>query len=79
MKRYGYLIQEIIERDNLEASFDEVTCDLPKWSKEYYISQKEDIIKKLAKCIGDGSFRITRFEELRWRTDRRNGKFSHLL
>lgn len=63
MKRYGYLIQEIIERDNLEASFDEVTCDLPKWSKEYYISQKEDIIKKLAKCIGDGSFRITRFEE----------------
>ena len=63
MKRYGYLIQEIIERDNLEASFDEVTCDLPKWSKEYYISQKEDIIKKLAECIGDGSFRITRFEE----------------
>ena len=51
MKRYGYLIQEIIERDNLEASFDEVTCDLPKWSKEYYISQKEDIIKKLAKAI----------------------------
>ena len=49
MKRYGYLIQEIIERDNLEASFDEVTCDLPQWSKEYYISQKEDIIKKLAK------------------------------
>lgn len=63
MKRYGYLIQEIIERDNLEASFDEVTCDLPKWSKEYYESQKEDIIKKLAECIGDGSFRITRFEE----------------
>ena len=63
MKRYGYLIQEIIERDNLEASFYEVTCDLKKWSKEYFESQKEDIIKKLAESIGYGSFRITRFDE----------------
>lgn len=63
MKRYGYLIQEIIERDNLEASFDEVTRDLPKWSKEYNIRKKEEIIKELAKSIGNGSFRITRFEE----------------
>lgn len=63
MKRYGYLIQEIIERDNLEASFDEVTCDLPKWSKEYYYSKREEIIDELARTIGDGSFRITRFEE----------------
>ena len=61
MKRYGYLIQEIIERDNLEASFDEVTRDLPKWSKEYYIRKKEEIINELSGSIGDGSFRITRF------------------
>jgi hypothetical protein len=27
MKRYGNLINEIIDRSNLEASFDEVTCD----------------------------------------------------
>ena len=77
MKRYGYLIQEIIERDNLEASFDEVTCDLPQWSKEYYISQKEDIIKKLASATAALGLRGSR--SLRWRTDRRNGKFSHLL
>lgn len=63
MKRYGNLINEIIDRSNLEASFDEVTCDLSKWSKEYYRSKKEEIINRLATTIGDGSFRITRFEE----------------
>ena len=63
MKRYGYLIQEIIKRDNLEESFYEVTNDLPKWSKEYYESQRDDILDKLEKSIKDGSFRITRFEE----------------
>lgn len=63
MKRYGYLIQEIIKRDNLEESFYEVTNDLPKWSKEYYEIQKDDILDKLEKSIKDGSFRITRFEE----------------
>ena len=63
MKRYGYLIQEIVKRDNLEESFYEVTNDLPKWSKEYYESQRDDILDKLEKSIKDGSFRITRFEE----------------
>ena len=63
MKRYGNLINEIIDRSNLEASFDEVTCDLSKWSKEYYRSKKEEIINRLATTIGNGSFRITRFEE----------------
>lgn len=63
MKRYGYLIQEIVERNNLEESFDEVTKDLPKWSKEHYISKREEIIKELAESIGNGSFRVTRFEE----------------
>ena len=63
MNRYGYLIQEIVKRDNLEESFYEVTNDLPKWSKEYYESQRDDILDKLEKSIKDGSFRITRFEE----------------
>lgn len=63
MKRYGYLIQEIIERNNLEESFDEVTRGLKDWSKKHFESQKEQIIKKLAESIGNGSFRITRFEE----------------
>lgn len=63
MKRYGNLINEIIDRSNLEASFDEVTCDLSEWSKKYYRSKKEEIINRLATTIGDGSFRITRFEE----------------
>lgn len=51
MKRYGNLINEIIDRSNLEASFDEVTCDLSKWSKEYYRSKKEEIINRLATTI----------------------------
>ena len=55
MKRYGNLINEIIDRSNLEASFDEVTCDLSKWSKEYYRSKKEEIINRLATTIGNGS------------------------
>lgn len=63
MKRYGNLINEIIDRSNLEASFDEVTCDISEWSKKYYNSKKEEIINRLATTIGDGSFRITRFEE----------------
>lgn len=63
MKRYGYLIDEIVDRSNLEASFDEVTCDLSKWSKEHYRRKKEEIINRLATTIRDGSFRITRFEE----------------
>ena len=63
MKRYGYLIDEIVDRSNLEASFDEVTCDLSKWSKEHYRRKKEEIINRLATTIRNGSFRITRFEE----------------
>lgn len=63
MKRYGNLIPEIITRENLEASFNEVTCDLAPWSKKHFLEHKEKIIEELQKSIGDGSFRITRFEE----------------
>lgn len=64
MKRYGNLIPEIIKYDNLSASVDEVTCDLSPWCKDYFaVRHREEIIKQLEKSIGDGSFRITRFEE----------------
>ena len=63
MKRYGNLIPEIITRENLEASFNEVTCDLAPWSKKHFLEHKEKIFEELQKSIGDGSFRITRFEE----------------
>lgn len=63
MKRYGNLIQRIVERSNLEESFDEVTRDLPGWSKDYWGRKREAVIESLARSIGDGSFRVTHFHE----------------
>ncbi len=65
MKRYGNLIDEIIEPGNMSASFDDVLGDLKNESrKEALRKHKEDIINRLSAAIRDGSFRITHLHEM---------------
>lgn len=65
MKRYGNLIDEIIEPGNMSASFDDVLGDLKNESrKEALRKHKDDIINRLSAAIRDGSFRITYLHEM---------------
>ena len=63
MKRYGYLTRLVIERRNMEDAFDEVVGDLAKERREDFGKKKDKIIEQLQRSIGDGSFRITRYNE----------------
>ena len=82
-KRYGYLIQKIVERTNMDRAFDEVVDQLSDEPiKRYqkgipvilpgrrttYRRQREEIIARLTKSISDGSFRVTHYNEM-WVTD----------
>ena len=81
-KRYGYLIPKIIERTNMDRAFDEVVDQLPERKftlsngekkvlpgrRTYYRNRREEIIKRLTKQIGDGSFRVDHYLEM-WVTD----------
>lgn len=65
MKRYGNLIDAIIEPGNMSASFDDVLGDLKnKYRKEILHARKEQIINQLTAAIRDGSFRITTLHEM---------------
>lgn len=65
MKRYGNLIDAIIEPGNMSASFDDVLGDLKnKYRKEILHARKEQIINQLTAAIRDGSFRITMLHEM---------------
>ena len=73
MHRFGHLIEEIIERDNMEAAFDEVVGELKNFSiyrdgkeitidrrKKFY-DNKEAIIAHLTEEIKAGTFRVTSY------------------
>ena len=66
--RLHHVIPEIIERDNMEQSFEEVTKDLEDEIRERYERKKESIIRSLQKKIGNGTFRVTRYREF-WTKD----------
>lgn len=67
-KRYGYLIQKIVERPNMDRAFDEVVDQLPEPRRTYYRKRREEIVRRLTKRISDGSFRVTHYREM-WVTD----------
>lgn len=67
-KRYGNLIQKIVERSNMDRAFDEVVDQLPEPRRTYYRKHREEIVKRLAERISDGSFRVTHYREM-WVTD----------
>ena len=82
-KRYGNLIQKIVERKNMDRAFDEVVDQLSDEPiKRYqkgkltilpgrrtnYRRQREEIIGRLTQSISDGSFRVTHYSEM-WVTD----------
>lgn len=82
-KRYGFLIQKIIERENMDRAFDEVVDQLPDnprivyrkgvavelpGRRTNYRNQREEIIANLTKSISDGSFRVTHYREM-WVTE----------
>ena len=81
-KRYGYLIQKIVERKNMERAFDEVVDQLPErvvirkngekkvlpGRRTFYRRRREEIIGRLVRLIGDGSFRVNHYSEM-WVTD----------
>lgn len=67
-KRYGYLTPKIIERSNMDRAFDEVVDQLPEPRRTYYRNRREEIVKRLTKRIGDGTFRVNNYREM-WVTD----------
>ena len=65
MKRYGNIIDAIIEQGNMSASFDDVLGDLKNESRKAFLrGRKKLIIERLAAAIRDGSFRITHVHEM---------------
>lgn len=62
-KRFGYIIPKIIEDSNMNAAFDEVVGGLEKERRAKYEEKRTEIIASLKKEIGEGTFRITKFEE----------------
>ena len=81
-KRYGYLIQKIVERKNMDRAFDEVVDKLPEREviekdgskkvlpgrRTFYRKRREEIIARLVQYISDGSFRVTHYREM-WVTE----------
>lgn len=67
-KRHGHLIQRIVERTNMDRAFDEVVCQLQEPRRTYYRKRREQLIERLTKRIGDGSFRVDGYREM-WVTD----------
>ena len=81
-KRYGYLIQKIVERKNMDRAFDEVVDKLPEREviekdgskkilpgrRTFYRKHREEIIARLVQYISDGSFRVTHYREM-WVTE----------
>ena len=81
-KRYGYLIQKIIERTNMDRAFDEVVDQLPERKvikkdgskkvlpgrRTWYRNRREEILSRLVQQISDGSFRVDHYDEM-WVTD----------
>lgn len=77
-KRYGNLIQKIIERENMDRAFDEVVDQLPDREiilkngekktlpgrRAFYRKKRDEIVERLTVSIGNGSFRVTRYEEM---------------
>lgn len=77
-KRYGNLIQKIIERENMDRAFDEVVDQLPDREiilkngekktlpgrRAFYRKRRDEIVERLTVSIGNGSFRVTRYEEM---------------
>ena len=65
MKRYGNIIDAIIEQGNMSASFDDVLGDLKNESRKAFLRERKQlIIDRLAAAIRDGSFRITTVHEM---------------
>lgn len=67
-KRYGNLIQKIVERENMDRAFDEVVDQLPEPRRTNYRKHRDEIVKRLTGRISDGSFRVTHYREM-WVTD----------
>ena len=79
-KRYGHLIEKIIERPNLDRAFDEVVSQIPtgyyvdsktgrrikkNGRRARYYDRKERILARIVRKISDGSFRIKGYREMR--------------
>ena len=81
-KRYGFLIQKIVERENMDRAFDQVVDQLPEnkerlktgeivtkpGRRSAYRRRREEIIARLTQQISDGTFRIKDYREM-WVTD----------
>ena len=66
MHRIGYVIEEIIEPSNMEASFNRVLRGTKrKRSREgrYLLAHREEVIAELSRKIADGTFRVTGYRE----------------
>ena len=77
MKRYGYIIKEVVEPGILEASFDYVlrgTMRKTSRSGRYLINHKDEVIARLREEISTGTFKLGSYHEdtikegEKWRT-----------
>lgn len=62
MKRYGYIIEEIVTEDNMNESFDYVmrgTRRKTSKSGRYMLAHREEVIRDLQRRISDGSYRVS--------------------
>lgn len=63
-KRYGYLIDQIIEYGNMSEAFDEVVGGLKnKERRAYYEAKRSRVIADLQALIGAGRFRVESYTE----------------
>ena len=78
MKRYGNIIDAIIEQGNMSASFDDVLGDLKNESRKAFLRERKQlIIDRLAAAIRDGSFRITHVHEMVVTDGQNAGSYKH--
>lgn len=66
MRREGYIVEEIIESDNMEDSFNQVLRGTKrKRSRQgrYLIAHKEEVLEELTGQIALGSFRVKDYHE----------------
>ena len=64
MRRYGYILQQAAEYDNLNESFDYHVCGEYKKTRYgcWLVEHRDEVIKKLQKLILDGTLEPGTFE-----------------
>ena len=66
MRRVGYIIEEIVEPSNMEASFRQVLRGSKrKRSRQggYLLAHKPEVLEELAAQIASGTFRVKDYRE----------------